>query len=59
MILLADEATYDSSTGILKAKGHVVFDSSIHNAHLVGSSATYDISRDTGKFLRCDRFDWE
>ncbi len=49
-ILLADEATYDSTTGILKAKGHVVFDSSIHNAHLVGSSATYDISRDTGKF---------
>ena len=48
--LHADEATYDSSTGILKAKGHVVFDSSIHNAHLVGSSATYDISRDTGKF---------
>jgi LPS-assembly protein len=48
--LLADEATYDSTTGILKAKGHVVFDSSVHNAHLVGTSATYDISRDTGKF---------
>ncbi len=48
--LHADEATYDSTTGILKAKGNVVFDSAIHNAHLVGSSATYDISRDTGKF---------
>lgn len=48
--LHADEATYDSTTGILKAKGHVVFDSTAHNAHLVGSSATYDISRDTGTF---------
>ena len=49
-VLHSDEATYDSTTGILKAKGHVVFDSSVHNAHLVGSSATYDISRDTGTF---------
>jgi LPS-assembly protein len=49
-VLHADEATYDSSTGVLKAKGHVVFDSSAHNAHLVGSSATYDISRDAGTF---------
>jgi len=48
--LHSDEATYDSSTGILKAKGHVVFDSSVHNAHLVGTSATYDVSRDTGTF---------
>ncbi len=49
-VLHADEATYDSTTGILKAKGHVVFDSSVHNAHLVGTRATYDISRDTGTF---------
>jgi LPS-assembly protein len=48
--LHADEATYDSTTGILKAKGHVVFDSSLHNAHLVGSAATYDVSRDSGTF---------
>ena len=48
--LRADQATYDSTTGILKAKGHVVFDSTEHNAHLVGTSATYDISRDTGTF---------
>ena len=48
--LQCDEATYDSTTGIMKAKGHVVFDSSIHNAHLVGTSATYDVSRDTGTF---------
>ena len=49
-VLHADEVTYDSTTGILHAKGHVVFDSSQHNAHLVGTSATYDISRDTGTF---------
>lgn len=49
-VLHADEATYDSTTGILKAKGHVVFDSSVHNAHLVGTSATYDVSRDAGTF---------
>ena len=48
--LHADEATYDSTTGVLTAKGHVVFDSAVHNAHLVGTSATYDVSRDTGKF---------
>ena len=48
--LHSDEASYDSTTGILNAKGHVVFDSTAHNAHLVGTSATYDVSRDTGKF---------
>jgi len=49
-VLHADDATYDSTTGILKAKGHVVFDSKARDAHLVGTSATYDISRDTGTF---------
>ena len=50
--LRSDEATYDSTTGTLTAKGHVVFDSTAHNAHLVGTSASYDVSRDTGNF--CD-----
>lgn len=49
-VLHADQATYDSTTGQLTAIGHVVFDSSQHNEHLVGSRATYDISRDTGIF---------
>jgi LPS-assembly protein len=48
--LHADEATYDASTGQLTAAGHVVFDGGRHNEHLVGSHATYDISRDTGTF---------
>ena len=34
----------------LTASGHVVFDGGRHQEHLVGSHATYDISRDTGTF---------
>ena len=45
-----DQATYDSSTGIVNATGHVVYDGGTHNEHLVGTHATYDISRDTGTF---------
>jgi LPS-assembly protein len=48
--LRADEVTYDASTGQLTATGHVVFDGGLHNEHLVGTRATYDISRDTGVF---------
>lgn len=49
-VLHADRATYDSTTGQLTAVGHVVFDSSRHNEHIVGTRATYDVSRDTGVF---------
>ena len=49
-ILHADEATYDSTTGQVTAVGHVVFDGGPHNEHLVGTHATYDVSRDTGVF---------
>ena len=49
-ILHADEVTYDSTTGHVTATGHVVFDGGRHNEHLVGSRATYDVSRDTGTF---------
>ena len=45
-----DQATYDSSTGIIDATGHVVYDGGTHSEHLVGSHATYDVSRDTGTF---------
>jgi LPS-assembly protein len=48
--LHADEVVYDASTGQLTASGHVVFDGGRHNEHLLGSHATYDISRDTGTF---------
>ena len=49
-ILHCDEATYDSTTGQVIATGHVVFDGGPHNEHIVGSHATYDVSRDTGTF---------
>ena len=49
-ILHCDEATYDSTTGQVTATGHVVFDGGPHNEHLVGTHATYDVSRDTGTF---------
>src|SRR5271169_6312435 len=45
-----DQATYDSSTGIVTATGHVVYDGGTHSEHLVGTHATYDVSRDTGTF---------
>ncbi len=49
-ILHCDEATYDSTTGLITAKGHVVFDGGPHDEHMVGTHATYDVSRDTGTF---------
>jgi len=49
-ILHCDEATYDSTTGQVTAQGHVLFDGGPHNEHLVGTHATYDVSRDTGTF---------
>jgi LPS-assembly protein len=49
-VIHCDQATYDSSTGIVVATGHVVYDGGAHSEHLVGTHATYDISRDTGTF---------
>ncbi len=48
--LNCDEATYDSTTGIIKATGHVVFQGGPRNERIEGSRATYDVSRDTGEF---------
>jgi len=49
-VLHCDEATYDSTTGIVTAKGHVVFDGGTHNEHITATHGTYDVSRDTGTF---------
>ncbi len=49
-VLHCDEATYDSTTGIVTAKGHVVFDGGPHNEHLTATHGTYDVSRDSGTF---------
>ncbi len=48
--LHCDQATYDSTTGKVTATGHVVFDGGPHNEHMVGSHATFDVSRDSGTF---------
>jgi len=48
--LTCDEATYDSTTGIVKATGHVTFEGGPRNEHVTGSRATYDVSHDTGTF---------
>src|SRR5271165_4820853 len=49
-VIHCDQATYDSTTGQIVATGHVVYDGGAHNEHLVGTHATYDVSRDTGTF---------
>lgn len=48
--LHCDEATYDSTTGLVTANGHVVFDGGKHNEHVTATHGTYDVSRDTGTF---------
>ncbi len=48
--LHCDQATYDSTSGQVTAIGHVVFDGGQHNEHVVGSHATFDVSRDSGTF---------
>ena len=49
-LIHCDQATYDSTSGIVNATGHVVYDGGTHSEHLTGTHATYDISRDTGTF---------
>jgi len=49
-VLHCDNARYDSTTGIIEAAGHVVFDGGPHNEHLTASHGTYDVSRDSGTF---------
>jgi LPS-assembly protein len=49
-VIHCDQAIYDATTGQINATGHVVYDGGAHNEHLVGTHATYDVSRDTGTF---------
>jgi LPS-assembly protein len=49
-VIHCDQATYDSTTGQITATGNVVYDGGAHSEHLVGTHATYDVSRDTGTF---------
>ena len=49
-VLHCDDAVYDSTTGVVTATGHVVYDGGQHNEHLTATHGTYDVSRDTGTF---------
>ncbi len=49
-VLHCDQATYDSTTGLITATGHVTFDGGTHNEHLTATHGTYDVSRDSGTF---------
>ena len=49
-ILYTDEASYDSSTGEVKADGHVVLDGGPNDEHIEASHATYNIRKETGHF---------
>jgi LPS-assembly protein len=49
-VIHCDDATYDSTTGVVNATGHVVYDGGAHSEHITGTHATYNVSRDTGTF---------
>jgi LPS-assembly protein len=49
-VVHCDQATYDSTTGQVAATGHVVYEGGTHHEHIVGTHATYDVSRDSGTF---------
>lgn len=48
--LRADEVTYDSDSGEVNARGHLVFDGGPHDEHIEASHGTYNVRSDTGKF---------
>src|SRR6195256_1869929 len=48
--LWADEATYDSDTGLATLDGHVVLDGVEHDEHVQASHGTYNVHDETGRF---------
>src|SRR5712671_3305125 len=48
--LWADEATYDSDTGMATLDGHVVLDGAENDEHVEASHGTYNVRDETGKF---------
>jgi LPS-assembly protein len=48
--LWADEATYDSDTGVATLNGHVVLDGVENNEHVEASHGTYNVRDETGRF---------
>jgi LPS-assembly protein len=49
-VIFADEATYDSSTGLVTATGHVVLDGGPNDEHIEASHGTYNVRTATGTF---------
>jgi LPS-assembly protein len=50
LVLRADEASYDASTGEATASGHLTLDGGPHDEHLVASHGQYNLRTQTGKF---------
>ena len=50
LVLRADEASYDASTGEVSASGHLRLDGGPHDEHIVASHGQYNIRTQTGKF---------
>lgn len=50
LVLRADEATYDASTGEVSARGHVTLDGGPYDEHIVASHGSYNVQTATGKF---------
>jgi LPS-assembly protein len=49
-ILKSDEATYNADTGDATADGHFALDGGPNDDHIRASHATYNLSRETGRF---------
>jgi LPS-assembly protein len=49
-ILHADTITYDRSTTLVTAEGHISFDGGPHDIHVTASHGTYNVRAQTGKF---------
>src|ERR1700740_1292032 len=50
LVLRADEASYDASTGEMTASGHLTFDGGPYDEHIVASHGQYNVRTQTGKF---------
>jgi LPS-assembly protein len=48
--LWADEATYDSDTGVVTLNGHVILDGAENNEHVQATHGTYNVRDESGRF---------
>jgi len=49
-VLRADEATYDSDSGLATASGHFTLDGGPNDDHIKASHGTYNLTAETGRF---------